>query len=73
MSGKKRSKITRPNDGISKGALIAFRADRELEALLKKVSNKSETITQALREHFQKHVYVTCPNCKGKGKVRKLR
>lgn len=70
---KKRSKITQPNDGASKEKLIAFRADRELAHLLNQVSNKSETITEALREHFQKHHYVTCANCKGRGKVKQLK
>lgn len=74
MKRKKYSKITRPNTGFSKDKLIAFRADQEMEKLLNKVFNKSETITEALREHFQKYSYsVTCHNCKGTGKVKKLK
>ena len=70
---KKRSKITQHNDGVTKEKLIAFRCDKELIQLMNQVSNKSETITEALREHFSKHHYVTCSNCKGQGKVKQLK
>jgi len=68
---RKRSRITQPKDGIEKEFMHAFRADRELTAALSKVSNKSETITDALRKYLLD--YRRCPNCQGKGLVKKLK
>ncbi len=67
---KKKSKITQPSK-TPNGNLQAFRVDRELALLLKKVPNKSETMVKALREYFSKNHLVTCSHCAGKGKVMK--
>jgi len=65
-----KSKVTKPKGG-ARETLQAFRADKELSKLLGSVPNKSETIVTALREHFAKTHYVTCPTCQGRGKIRK--
>lgn len=65
---RKRSKITMPNNGSDK-TLQAFRADREITRLLNQVPNKSEFIVEALREKLSHTCVVTCPTCKGAGKV----
>lgn len=66
---KKRSRITRPNDGGTKGKLIGFRCDKELLKLMANVPNRSETMTEALREYFKKNHIVTCSACNGRGVV----
>jgi len=67
----KRSRITVPNDGSSKGGLVAFRIDKELASRLDRSGNKSETMNEALRQFFGH--WDTCKTCNGTGLVRKKR
>jgi len=67
----KKSRITMPKDGSSKGGLVAFRIDKTLASRLNFASNKSEIINDALRQFFG--VWDVCDSCNGTGLVRKKR
>lgn len=67
-SKKKKSKITLPGGEEAKVGIIAFRPNRELNRLLKNV-NKTEVIQKALALFFSAEHQMTCPTCKGVGKI----
>ena len=69
MARRRTSKITKPNDGMNKPKMKAFRTTNEIDELLALVENASEFIEISLLREFSKWMQVTCPTCKGKGKI----
>lgn len=59
------------NDDGAKDFMQSFRCSGELKELLDLEGNKSEFIQNALLRAFSKKKQVTCPLCKGKGKIGK--
>jgi len=66
---RKNSKVTNPNDGANKPKLKAFRTTNEVSGLLDGLENASDFIQTALLTAFSQFTQVTCPTCKGKGKI----
>ena len=69
MAKRKSSRITKPNDGMNKPKMKAFRATKEINDLLNGVQNASEHIEIAILMYFSNFIEVSCPNCKGTGKI----
>jgi len=68
------SKIVTPVDNSGYNDRIqAFKCNEEVDDYLKGLENKSEFIREALLEAIGKNVEVTCPTCKGRGRIRPIR
>jgi len=72
---RRRSLIKRPGakkpnkDEVSPMHVFRTNASDPITHILNRMTNKSEFIMEAIREHAKKKHSVSCPRCKGTGRI----